>query len=86
MKTILFAFLLSTAAVAAEKTDTIKVSGWHCDNCPKHTETALKSVDGVKSVKTNRKAGHVVVKYDDSKTSRADLEKAIASSGFEPGK
>ncbi len=80
--TILCALGLSTAALAAEKTDTIKVSGWHCDNCPAKTAATVKSLNGVQSAKTNRKKGTLVVKYDDSKTSKADLEKAVADSGF----
>ncbi len=37
----------STAALAAEKTETIKVSGWHCGGCAARTESALKDVKGV---------------------------------------
>src|SRR5436305_1078158 len=38
----LLASLLSFGAFAAEKTDTIKVSGWHCGGCAARTEAALK--------------------------------------------
>jgi P-type Cu+ transporter len=85
MKNVLFglAILFSgTAALAEAKTDTIKVSGWHCENCPKKTEAKLKSVKGVKSAKTDREKGEVVVKYDDAQAKHADLEKAVADSGF----
>jgi Cu+-exporting ATPase len=89
MKKILFglAILFSSTAVLAEaKTDTIKVSGWHCDNCPKKTEAKLKSVKGVKSATTDRAKGEVVVKYDDAQARHADLEKAVADSGFSVAK
>jgi len=66
----LLASALSFGALAAEKTDTIKVSGWHCGGCAARTEAALKDVKGV------------TVTYDDAKVKRADLEKAIADSGF----
>lgn len=79
---ILVAASLSTAAFAGEKTDTIKVSGWHCGGCSARTESALKDVKGVQSVTSDRAKQQVVVKYDDSKVKRADLEKAIADSGF----
>ncbi|HEY6908012.1 MAG TPA: heavy metal-associated domain-containing protein [Myxococcales bacterium] len=85
MKSVLLglAILFSgTAALAEAKTDTIKVSGWHCDNCPKKTEAKLKSVKGVQSAKTDRQKGEVVVKYDDAQAKHADLEKAVADSGF----
>ena len=84
--TIVCALSLSGAALAAEKTETIKVSGWHCDNCPKKTAAKVQGVNGVESAKANRKKGTLVVKYDDSKTTRADLEKAVADSGFEVAK
>ena len=86
MKTssILFAiaFASSSAALANTKTDTIKVSGWKCDKCPSKTEAKLKQVDGVESASADREKGQVVVKYDDSKAKRVDLEKAVADSGF----
>lgn len=73
---------LATAAFAGEKTETIKVSGWHCGGCAARTESALKDVKGVQSVSSDKAKQEVVVKYDDAKVKRADLEKAIADSGF----
>jgi copper chaperone CopZ len=73
---------LSTAALAAEKTETLKVSGWHCSHCASETETALKGLKGVDSVATDKAKNQVTVKYDDTKVKRAELEKAIAEAGF----
>jgi copper chaperone len=83
-KAIFFAIALgfSSAAMAATKTETIKVSGWKCDKCPGKTEAKLKAVPGVKSASADREKAQVTVKYDDSKTKHADLEKAVADSGF----
>jgi copper chaperone CopZ len=78
----LLASALSFGAFAAEKTDTIKVSGWHCGGCAARTEAALKDVKGVTSVASDKAKNEVKVTYDDSKVKRADLEKAIADSGF----
>ncbi len=78
----LLAASLSLGAFAAEKTETIKVSGWHCGGCAARTESALKDVKGVESASADKAKKHVVVKYDDAKVSRADLEKAIIDSGF----
>jgi len=78
----LLASLLSFGAFAAEKTDTIKVSGWHCAGCAARTEAALKDVKGVTSVASEKNKREVKVTYDDAKTKRSDLEKAIADSGF----
>ncbi|HYY52389.1 MAG TPA: heavy-metal-associated domain-containing protein [Myxococcales bacterium] len=78
----LLACLLSLGAFAAEKTETIKVSGWHCGGCAARTEAALKDVKGVTSVASDKTKREVKVTYDDAKVRRADLEKAIAESGF----
>jgi len=88
MRTLLAASLLtfSLAAAAAEKTETIKVSGWHCGGCAARTESALKDVKGVSTVATDKHKQEVTVTYDDSKVKRADLDKAIADSGFEAAK
>ncbi len=39
-------------------------------------------MNGVESASADREKGQVVVKYDDSKAKHADLEKAVADSGF----
>lgn len=84
MKTVAFALVLSlsSAAIAAQKTETIKVSGWKCDKCPPKTAAKVKAVDGVQSASVDRAKGELTVTYDDSKAKRADLEKAVAASGF----
>ena len=90
MKKALFAFAialgLSAAALAEAKTETIKVSGWQCAKCPPKTEAKVKAVPGVESATADREKGVLVVKYDDSKAKPADLEKAVADSGFAVGK
>jgi mercuric transport protein len=78
----LLASLVSFGALAAEKTDTIKVSGWHCGGCAARTEAALKDVKGVSTVASDKNKKEVKVTYDDAKVKRQDLEKAIADSGF----
>jgi copper chaperone CopZ len=76
------AFCAGTAALAEVKTDTIKVSGWKCEKCPPKTAAKLKALNGVESATADREKGEVVVKYDDTKSKHADLEKAVADSGF----
>ena len=78
----LLASLLSFEALAAEKTETIKVSGWHCGGCAARTEAALKEVKGVSAVASDKTKHVVKVTYDDAKVKRPELEKAIAASGF----
>ena len=79
-------FAFSSTAMAAEKTETLHVSGWHCGGCAARTESALKEVKGVSVVAADKTKKEVTVTYDDSKASRADLEKAIADSGFSVSK
>ncbi len=88
MKKLIAASLLtfSLGAFAAEKTETIKVSGWHCGGCAARTEAALKDVKGVTTVAADKNKKQVTVTYDDTKVARADLDKAITDSGFEVGK
>jgi mercuric transport protein len=74
---------LSTAALAAPKTETLKVSGWHCAGCAARTESALKDLKGVTTATADKKKNAVTVTYDDSKVKHADLEKAVADSGFD---
>ena len=73
---------LSTGAIAAEKTETIKVNGWHCGGCAAKTESALREVKGVTTVASDKAKKEVTVTFDDAKVKRADLDKAIAASGF----
>jgi copper chaperone CopZ len=76
------ALALSTSALAAEKTESIKVAGWHCGGCAAKTESALKDLKGVSVASANKVTKQVTVTYDDAKVKRADLEKAIAEAGF----
>ncbi len=86
MKRLIAGFALAVslplAALAAEKTETIKVSGWHCGGCAARTESALKDLKGVTTASADKNKKTVTVTYDDSKLKRADLDKAIADSGF----
>jgi mercuric ion binding protein len=76
------AMVLSLSAWAKDTTTTMKVSGWSCASCPAKTESALKDVPGVKTVKVNKDKSTATVTYDDAKAKPADLEKAVAASGF----
>jgi len=76
------ATLAGSAAFAAEKTETMTVSGWHCGGCSARTEAALKEVKGVTAAKADKNAKSVTITYDDAKVKSADLEKAIADAGY----
>jgi Cu+-exporting ATPase len=78
--------LAATPALAEPKTETLKVTGWHCGGCAARTESALQDVKGVTAVKSDKAKKEVTVTYDDATAKRADLEKAIADAGFEVAK
>ena len=86
MKNLIAGFLLAaglaSAAFAGEKTEILKVSGWHCGGCAARTESALKDVKGVTTVASDKAKKQVTVTYDDTKVKHADIEKAITESGF----
>ena len=84
--TFAFALLLSAGTFAGQKTETVKVSGWKCDKCPPKTAAKVKEIKGVESASADRTKGELTVTYDDTKVKRADLENAVASSGFSVAK
>ncbi|NIA28999.1 MAG: hypothetical protein GWP06_03690 [Actinobacteria bacterium] len=96
MKTLItLALLLSVAAFAGEKKEQhkmdmskpghamINVPTIQCDNCVKTVTAAVKKVDGVESIKIDldKKVAHV--NFDPKKVKLADIEKAIAASGYD---
>jgi copper chaperone CopZ len=90
MKRMMFGMALALGlggvALADEKTETLKVTGWHCGGCANKTEAFLKKLDGVKTASASVDKKEVTVKYDDKKVTHAQLEKAVADAGFAMGK
>jgi len=64
-----------------EKT-TLNVTGMTCDKCVMHVIRALQKVPGVTSAKVDLASGKATVEYDRSKTSLADMEKAVKDAGY----
>lgn len=86
MKRTVRAALLSlglvTAARAAEKTETLKVDGWHSSGDAYKTEAALRSLKGVVRASADKNKGEVTVTYDDAATNKAAIEKAVSGAGY----
>jgi copper chaperone CopZ len=80
------ALSLPPAARAAEKTDTIKIVGWHSKGDAYKTEVAVRSVKGVSNASADYARTVVVVTYDDKQASRQQVEKAIGDAGYSAGK
>jgi copper chaperone CopZ len=71
---------------AADKTETIKVAGWHSKGDAYKTEAALRAVKGVSNASADFGKAAVTVKYDDAQASRQRLERAIADAGYSAAK
>lgn len=74
--------LASPVVLAAPKTETLKVTGWHSKGDAYKTEAAVRAVKGVTSASADEKSGTVSVTYEDSQATRQQLEKAVASAGY----
>jgi copper chaperone CopZ len=73
---------LGTAAAAAQKTDTLKVDGWHSSGDAYKAEQAVRGVKGVVKVASDKGKAELTVTYDDAATNRAAIEKAVAGAGY----
>ncbi len=82
MVCVLVLALGSVAVSAAGATVTIRVEGMHCESCASSIEKKLKATEGVEDVRVSYDKKEAWVKYDDTKTSVANLREAINSTGF----
>ena len=74
------------AARAAEKTETIKVVGWHSKGDAYKTEVAVRAVKGVSNASADYTRTIIVVTYDDKQATRQQLDKAVGDAGYSTGK
>ena len=80
------ALSLPPAARAAEKTETIKVVGWHSKGDAYKTEVAVRAVKGVSNASADYARTIIVVTYDDKQATRQQLDKAVGDAGYSTGK
>ncbi len=81
----LYAVLIALAtlpALAASRTATLVVSGMTCAACPITVKKALTRVPGVSRAEIDLAQRRAVVTYDDTRTSPADLAKAVTEAGY----
>lgn len=89
MKTIKFfiaiiALTISSVTFAANKTESIKVSG-NCEMCQSKIEKAAK-ITGVIKAEWNKKTKILTLVYDASKVKIDDIQKKIAAVGYDTPK
>jgi mercuric ion binding protein len=73
----------SQSTVAVDKTVTLAIEGMTCTDCENTIQEAVTKIDGVKSIKASHLDSTAVVSFDASKTSIADIGKAITEAGYE---
>ncbi|MFZ4581741.1 MAG: heavy-metal-associated domain-containing protein, partial [Paludibacter sp.] len=86
MKTLKFfiaimAITISTVAFAANKTESIKVSG-NCESCKSRIEKAAK-VTGVTKAQWSEKTKVLTLVFDSTKVTSVDVQKKIAAVGHD---
>lgn len=74
-----------TDQIAPQKSQaSIRIEGMHCASCVNKIEKALLKQNGVTNATVNLLEEKAVVEYESEKVDRADLEKAIESTGYKP--
>lgn len=71
---------LSSAAVI---TDTISVTSMQCGMCESRIEKALKKADFINDVEADVENSVVVVSYDNTKATHAQIVKMISMTGYD---
>lgn len=74
--------VVSVPAWAAVKTTTLSVPGMTCASCPITVKVALSRVLGVEQIQVDFPKRLTTVRYDDTKTNVAALEKATRDAGY----
>jgi periplasmic mercuric ion binding protein len=85
MRKLVVAFILalvSSTALAAEKTVTLLVQNMYCADCPFIVKKSLERVPGVVNVTVSYKDKTAVVIYDDSKADLTALTAATTNAGY----
>jgi mercuric ion binding protein len=79
---LMLAALVSSTALAAERTVTLAVSNMYCAACPHTVKASLAAVPGVKTVVVSYKDKTAVVTYDDAATEVKALIAATTNAGY----
>ena len=58
------------------------VTGMSCTACSSHVERAVSALAGVSSVTVDLMQNRMLVEYDDSKLSEAEICRAVAAAGY----
>jgi len=62
---------------------TFRVEGMHCPSCPMEVESIEDDLPGIKRVSASYQKGQMVVEYDESEVSEAQIIAAVAKHGYQ---
>jgi copper chaperone CopZ len=82
MRSLLLALLFPAAAMAAEKSVSLKVLGWHSKGDAFKTEEAVRGVKGVSTVQSDVPTKRLTVTFDGARTTNAAILKAVTDAGY----
>ena len=79
---VLGSLLVSSAAMAEQKTVALAVENMYCEACPYMVKKTIEKVSGVSKVTVSFKDKTVVVVFDDARAQVKDLTNATTSAGY----
>ena len=79
---VLGTLLVSSAAMAEQKTITLTVENMYCEACPYMVKKIIEKVSGVSKVTVSFKDKTAVVVFDEAQAKVEDLTNATTSAGF----
>ena len=61
---------------------TFRVEGMHCSNCPMEVESIEDDLPGIKQVSASYQKGQMVVEFDETLVSEAEILSAVEKKGY----
>jgi copper chaperone CopZ len=62
---------------------TFRVEGMNCSSCPMNIESIEDDLPGIKQVSASYQKGNMLVEFDESKVSEAQIIAAVAQRGYQ---
>ena len=61
---------------------TFRVEGMHCSSCPMEVESIEDDLPGIKQVSASYQKGNMVVEFDETRVSEAQIIAAVEKKGY----
>lgn len=79
---LLAALVGSGAALAGERTTTLRVRNMTCALCPIIVQRAIATIPGVKEIVVSTDQGTATIVYDERATTPTELAETVANAGY----